>query len=80
MGEKYEVQSTKYKRKWEAQSSKDEQRPANPKLRTSSFVPRILRCTALNIRSQDDPAGCYFTFTLALTLTANSLAALKVGI
>gem|GEM_PF-2608126 len=35
---KYEVQMTKYKRKWEVQSSKDEPRPADPKLCTSSFV------------------------------------------
>jgi hypothetical protein len=55
-GEKYERQSKKYKRKWEGQSSKDEQRPAIPKLctssfviRTSSFVTRTSRCTALNV-------------------------------
>ena len=36
------VQDTKYKRKWEVQSSKDEQRPASPKLCTLSFVPRTL--------------------------------------
>jgi hypothetical protein len=42
---KYEIQRTKYKRKWEGQSSKDEQRPARPKLCTSSFVSRTLNCS-----------------------------------
>ena len=50
---KYEIQPRKYKRKREVQSSKDEQRLANPKLCTSTLVPRTSRCTAINVGSQE---------------------------
>ncbi len=59
--EKYEAQRTKYKRKWEVQSSKDEQRPAGPALRTSSFVIRtsyfnLLLLVALRTRQCNNDA------------------------